>query len=88
MPPELVAPLFEAKLNEATMVETRGGFAVAQVAEVVPFDPASDPLGLGRIRGEVEQAMQEDLDQQFAIALRGRAGVHINRSLLEQVTGR
>lgn len=88
VPAELVAPLFEAGLNEGTMVETRDGFAVAQVAEIVPFDPAGDPLGLGRIRTEVEQSMQGELDEQFAVALRTRAGVDVNRGLLEQVTGR
>ncbi len=88
IPPELIAPLFEAKANEPTMVETRTGFAVAQVVQVVPFDPASDPLGLGRLRSEVEQSMQNELEEQFAIALRNRAGVQVNRTLLEQVTGR
>lgn len=88
MPPELVAPLFEAKSGEATMVETRDGFAVARVAEVVRFDPASDPLGLGRLRGEIERSMQDELEEQFAVALRGRATVRINSTLLEQVTGR
>jgi len=88
LPPELVAPVFEAALHAATMAETRDGFAVARVAEIVPFNPVSDPLGLGRVRTEVEQAMQEELEQQFAVALRARANVEINRSLLEQVTGR
>jgi peptidyl-prolyl cis-trans isomerase D len=88
MPPELLAPLFEAKAGEATMAETRDGFAVARVVEVVRFDPASDPLGLGRLRGEVEQSMQDELEEQYALALRARANVRINNSLLQQVTGR
>lgn len=88
LPPELLAPLFEARPQEPTMAETRTGFAVARVVEVVRFDAAADPLGLGRMRSEIEQAMQEELEQQFAVALRGRADVRINRSLLEQVTGR
>lgn len=88
LPPELLAPLFEAKSGDATMAETRSGFAVARLAEVVPFDPASDPLGMGRMRAEIEQSMQDELEQQYAAALRGRAGVSINRALLEQVTGR
>ena len=88
LPPELIAPLFEAPLNEATMAETRSGFAVARLVEVLRFDPAADPLGLGRMRGEIEQAMQEELEQQLAVALRARANVQVNRSLLEQVSGR
>jgi len=88
LPPELVAPLFEAPAGGPTMAETRDGFAVARLVDIVRFDPAADPLGMGRVRGEVEEAMQEELEQQFAVAIRARAGVTINRGLLEQVTGR
>jgi len=88
LPPELVAPLFEAAPGEATMVETRDGFAVARLVDILRFDPTSDPLGLGRMRTEVEQAMQEELEEQFVLALRRRAKVEIHRGLLEQVSGR
>ena len=70
------------------MVEIRGGFAVASVAEILRIEPSSDPLGLGRVRVEIEQAVSEDLDQQYQAALRARAKVRINTTLLEQVTGR
>ena len=88
LPPEILAPLFEAQRGEVTMAETRTGFAVAQLTDIIPFNPASDPLGLGRVRTEIEQSMADELEEQFAIALRGRADVRINRALLEQVTGR
>lgn len=88
VPPELLPPLFEAKRGEATMAEIRGGFAVASVAEILRLDPASDPLGMGRVRVEIEQAVGDDLEQQFQAALRVRANVRINERLLEQVTGR
>jgi len=84
-PPELLAPIFEAKRGEATMVETRDGFLVAQLIEVVPANPDADPLALGRIRNQVEQAMTEDLEQQYLLALRNRADVRINPGLMEQV---
>ncbi|MBW8269114.1 peptidylprolyl isomerase [Caldovatus aquaticus] len=84
-PPELLAPIFEARPGEATMVETRDGFAVAQLVEVMPANPDADPLGLGRIRDQVEQAMTEDLEQQYLVALRHRADVRINAGLMEQV---
>jgi peptidyl-prolyl cis-trans isomerase D len=87
IPPEIVAPLFEARGEAPTMVETRDGFAVARLVEVVRFDPASDPLGLGRIRGEIEQSMQDELEEQYAVALRARANVRINNQLLQQVSG-
>jgi peptidyl-prolyl cis-trans isomerase D len=89
MPPELLAPLFEARApGEATMVETRDGFAVAQLVEVVPADPDADPLALGRMREQVEQSMADDLDAQYAAALRARADVRVNPTLLEAVATR
>jgi peptidyl-prolyl cis-trans isomerase D len=88
VPPELLPPLFEAKRGEATMAEIRGGFAVASVAEILRLDPTSDPLGMGRVRVEIEQAVGDDLEQQFQAALRVRANVRINERVLEQVTGR
>jgi peptidyl-prolyl cis-trans isomerase D len=86
VPPELLPPLFEARRGEATMAEIRGGFAVASVAEILRLDPASDPLGMGRVRVEIEQAVGDDLEQQFQAALRVRGNVRINERVLEQVT--
>jgi peptidyl-prolyl cis-trans isomerase D len=88
VPAELLPPLFEAKRGEATMAEIRGGFAVASVADILRIDPATDPLGMGRVRVEIEQAVGDDLEQQFQAALRARANVRINERVLEQVTGR
>ena len=87
LPPELIAPLFEAKVGDTTMVETRDGFAVARLSAIIPFDPASDAAALARVRGEIEQSMQEELEGQFAAALRARSNLRINSQLLEQVTG-
>lgn len=88
VPPELIAPLFEVREGEVTMAETRDGFAVARLTGITPFDPASDEAALARVRSEIEQQMQEELEDQFARAIRERANVRINPQLLEQVTGR
>jgi peptidyl-prolyl cis-trans isomerase D len=88
LPPELLAPLFEAKQGDATMVETRDGFAVARLTGIVPFDTTSDAAALGRVRSEIEQSMQDELEQQFSAALRARSNVRVNTQMLDQVTGR
>ncbi len=87
VPRELLGPLFAAPVGETTMAETAGGFVVAQLTQVVPFDPASDPLGLGRVRTEIEQTMQDDLEAQYAAALRARARPRINPEAMRQVVG-
>jgi peptidyl-prolyl cis-trans isomerase D len=83
VPQELLAPLFELKLHETTMVQTRDGFAVVQVQAITPGDPAADATGLKRLRGEVAQAMAQDIDVQFLGALRARSDVRLNPRMLE-----
>jgi peptidyl-prolyl cis-trans isomerase D len=87
-PPELLAPIFGTAPNAATMAETIDGFAVAQVLQVVPFDADTDPLALGQVRGQVEQSMLADLEAQYLDALRARAAVTFNDSLMGQVSAR
>jgi len=88
IPRELLPGLFSAKVGEVTMAATSAGFAVARLAEIVPADVAADAAGLARVKAEVEQSMQDDLEAQFAAALRARSNVTINPAMLEQVAGR
>ena len=87
-PGELMNPVFTTAAGAATMAETLDGFAVAQVAGIVPYDAGSDPLALGQIRGQVEQSMLGDLEAQFLDALRRRAAVTYNDALMGQVSAR
>jgi peptidyl-prolyl cis-trans isomerase D len=88
IPRELLPGLFAAKLGEVTMAQTSDGFAVARLAEIIPADVAADAAGLARVKTEVEQSMQDDLEAQFAAALRARADVTINQSMMDQVAAR
>ncbi|WP_426957306.1 SurA N-terminal domain-containing protein [Muricoccus radiodurans] len=88
IPAELLPGLFEAKVGDVTMAQTAAGYAVARLAEIVRADPGADPEGLTRVKGEVETAMQEDLESQFAAALRARSNVTINQPLMDQVAQR
>jgi len=88
LPRELQPGLFGIRVGEATMAATAAGFAVARLTEIVPADIAADAAGLARVKTEVEQVMQEDLEAQFAAALRARAGVTINGPVMDQVAQR
>ncbi len=88
VPREIVAPVFELKVGEVTMAQTAEGFAVARLTSITPFDPTSDEAARARVRSEVEQRMQDELEDQFARAIRDRANVRINTQILDQVTGR
>jgi peptidyl-prolyl cis-trans isomerase D len=88
VPAELIAPLFELKQGEATMVPTRdGGFAVAQVTEITGADPEAPANAdtLAALRREAEQAVAQDLELQFLAALRERADARVNPRLVEQL---
>jgi peptidyl-prolyl cis-trans isomerase D len=85
VPPELLAPLFAATLNEATMVPTRDGFAVAQLLEIVKPDASAEADALTTARRNAQAQAAEDLEAQFAAALRARADPRISPTLMQQV---
>ncbi|MBP0492347.1 peptidylprolyl isomerase [Roseomonas indoligenes] len=86
IPAELLPALFTLKPGEVTMATTAAGFAVAKLVEILPAE--ASPEAVTRAKTEVEQAMQEDLEAQFAAALRARAEVKINEALMDQVAAR
>jgi len=88
IPRELLPGIFAAKIGEATMAQTSDGYAVAELTEIVPADLAADAEGLARVKTEVEQAMQNDLEAQYAAALRARGNVTINQPMMDQVAPR
>ncbi|WP_137177240.1 peptidylprolyl isomerase [Roseomonas sp. AR75] len=85
VPPELLGPLFAATLNEATMVPTRDGFAVAQLLEIVKPDAGAEAEALTNARRNAQAQAAEDLEAQFAAALRARADPRISPTLMQQV---
>jgi peptidyl-prolyl cis-trans isomerase D len=85
VPSELLPVLFGLRAGEPTMVPTARGFAVAQLLEVVPADPASDAAAVANARRSVQQQMAEDLEAQYAAALRTRAAPRVSPTLMQQV---
>jgi peptidyl-prolyl cis-trans isomerase D len=85
VPPELLPPLFGATVGEVTMVPTPAGFAVAQLLEIVQPDPAAEAAALDNARRTAQAQAAEDLEAQFAAALRARADPRISPTLMQQV---
>lgn len=85
VPPELLPLIFGARVGEPVMAPTRAGFAVAQVAEVVPPDAAAEAEAMTNVRRNVQVQTAEDLEAQYAAALRARANPRISPSLMQQV---
>jgi len=86
-PREILGPVFSLAVGGVTMAATPDGFVVAQLAEILPADPAAAPDAVAALRSEAEQTIAADLEAQFAAALRARATVRMNDALLPALTG-
>jgi len=87
MPRDLLAPVFELRGQDATMVERPQSFAVLQLLTIGEPDLSGQAEALATLRTETTQAMAEDLEAQYQAALRARANVRINPRLLDQIAG-
>jgi peptidyl-prolyl cis-trans isomerase D len=85
MPSELIEPLFRLKQGEATMIETKDGFIVAQLAAIDDPDPAADPAGMGQLKDALTRAVADDLEITFASAVRDRGKPELNRTQLDSI---
>jgi peptidyl-prolyl cis-trans isomerase D len=85
IPGELVQPLFATDAGKPGMMEADGAFWVFVPLEVQKPDPATDPAGVDRVRLELASAVSADLETTFALALRDREKVTVNRRVLDSV---
>ena len=58
---------------------------VAELIEIVPPDPASDPEVAGAVRDSLATGMQGDLLDQFLAALRKEHSVTVNEAVMREV---
>jgi len=85
VPPALVSKLFEIKSGGAVDAPTTDGYAVAQLKDIQPADPAKDPAGLNDLSHQLSQQMQGEFLGAFAQALRSRYKVEINRDNIDRL---
>lgn len=85
VPLQLVNPLFDLKLGEATMVETADGFVVAVLAEIQPAQPDADPIGYGQVREALGQAIGDDVQAVLIAGLRARARPQVNKTMVDRI---
>jgi peptidyl-prolyl cis-trans isomerase D len=86
VPFQLVNPLFSLKTGEATMVETADDFVVAVLTGIETPDPAADPIGFGRVRDALTQAIGGDMEAVLTKVIRERAHPRINRPMVDTLT--
>ncbi|MDD2877058.1 MAG: SurA N-terminal domain-containing protein [Acidiphilium sp.] len=86
IPAKLLPIIFTLKPGEPTMVETDEEFIVGTVTAITEPKPGSDPATLGRIQTALDQAMQTNVLQTYATALRSRYHVTIDAQKLRQIS--
>lgn len=87
MPRDVLAPVFELRNTDATMVQRPQSFAVVQLLSVTRPELTDPAAAIATLRTEAAQTMAEDLEAQYQAALRARADVRINPRLVEQIAG-
>lgn len=85
VPPELQRAMFGLKQGEVTAVEVPEGFVVAQLAEVVKPDAATDKAGYDQARAAVSKSIGNDMADVFVAALRQRTRPRINQQGFDNV---
>ncbi|HEY0183467.1 MAG TPA: peptidyl-prolyl cis-trans isomerase [Rhodopila sp.] len=85
VPPELQRVMFGLKKGEATMVEIAEGFVVAQLAEIVKPDAATDKAGYDQARTAIAKSLSNDVATVFIDAVRLRARPQINQQAFDSV---
>jgi peptidyl-prolyl cis-trans isomerase D len=85
IPAGLTSPVFATAVNHAAMVENATGFIVAVPVSVTRPDPATDPAGLDRVARTRAGQVSNDLEMTFAVALRDREHVVVNRPMFDSI---
>jgi peptidyl-prolyl cis-trans isomerase D len=85
LPPDLQRIMFGLKQGEATMVETAEGFVVAQLAEIVKPDAATDKAGYDQARAAISKSISDDMANVFVGALQQRYKPQINQQGFDSV---
>ncbi|MCC7428323.1 MAG: SurA N-terminal domain-containing protein [Alphaproteobacteria bacterium] len=85
VPAEMLGPLFALRQGEPTMVRTEESYVVAQLVEVTRPDPAADAAGVANVRTRLGLGLADDLERQFLVALRQRASITVNQTVINNI---
>ena len=80
----LVQEIFTAETGKAVSGRSADGYLVAQVKEVIPANPGSDPAGVKAVAESLSNSISGDIEAQFVGSLRQEFPVSINQKALDQ----
>jgi len=88
IPQGLAPAMFKLKPGGADMAPSQDGYAVGQLVEIQPADPAADKPGADEVGQEVRASVAGDIIAEFTTALRARFPVSVNTRAIEDAEGR
>lgn len=80
LPGSVVAELFQGTAGAVATGAAQGGWVVARLAKVIPFDPAQQPTATDAAAKRVSSTLSGDLIDQYIAALHADLGVKVDRS--------
>lgn len=81
----LVVDLFKANAGDTAIAQSGPGYIVAQLKSVAPADPVADGPAVAQVADALRQQIGADVYAQFNNALRGRFGVEVKQSVVDQM---
>lgn len=82
LPGSIVAELFRDQPGAVAVGATQGGWIVARLTKVVPFDPAQQEQAMQGATRRISATLSGDLVEQYIAALNSSLGVKVDRSQL------
>jgi peptidyl-prolyl cis-trans isomerase D len=84
VPPTLVGELFKLAKDGVEIGPSETGYAVAQVVEITPADPAADQAGATQLGDQLREGLINDLLSEYTEALRRQHAVSVNQRALDR----
>lgn len=86
IPQGLTPALFKLKPGGADMAPNQDGYAVGQLVEIQPADPAADKAGADEVGQEIRVSIAGDIIAEFTTALRARFPVSVNTRAIDDAS--
>ncbi len=85
VPPALAAEMFkQPATGEVAVVAAQGGTMLARLKTIIAADPVAEKGLYDKTRGQLDEAMSNDLLQQYLASLQTDLGVHVNNAVIDQ----
>lgn len=82
---QFISILFSLKQGQATMLNSKDGFVVAELASILHPTPQQDPTTYAALQQSLDKTVQDDLGDSFLQGLQAQEKVQINQKLFAQI---